>query len=306
MNIGFVILGIGAGLILIIGLFVWFNNFAGPRKSKKEKESKAAEQPSSQQSNTAPPASRAKRMTMNISGLSADGPPIPGASNNRPRNNSNRTNNSSSNGSTSNQRNQQTVIDLADIQARAEPQQPAILHNNMAVNGQQQQQQQMPYFYPPYMMNMPPTSDANGSQVNTPQMAHMPNGYPPMPYPPHPMWMGFNMPPMPGNYNMSMSMPASPTQLHSRSDTQRNQSRNEPSSSQRNESTSRANESSSSNRRRTRNRQQSVYQQPSNFLEDGRMPPELANTNRPQSNRFSTMPPPPSYNEIERDMISHG
>ncbi|KAJ1749314.1 hypothetical protein LPJ79_003807 [Coemansia sp. RSA 1821] len=292
MNIGFVILGIGAGLILIIGVFVWFNNFAGPRKSRKVKESKTEETPK-----PAPPttsASRANRMTMNLAGLSADGPPIPGASGasrasrasrNRPRNNSRNE---------STQHNQ-TVLDLANLQTSSESQ-PAAAPSNMTG-----QQQQMPYFFPPYMMNMPPASDANGSQVNTPQMAHMPNGFPPMPYPPHPMWMGFNMPPMPGNYNMSMSMPASPTQLHNRSDAQRNQSRSE-SSSQRNESSSQRSQSSSN--RRTRNRQQSVYQQPSNYLEDGRMPPELANTNRPQSNRYSTMPPPPSYNEIERDMVS--
>ncbi|KAJ2448237.1 hypothetical protein EV183_005542 [Coemansia sp. RSA 2336] len=290
MNIGFVILGIGAGLILIIGLFVWFNNFAGPRKNRKAEESKPKETPTPAPSTAA---SRANRMTMNLAGLSADGPPIPGASS-RPSNNgrSNESSRSRNNSRTNeSSRHNQTVLDLAHLQASSESQ-PTAASSNMTA------QQQMPFFFPPYMMNMPPSSDANGSQVNTPQMAHMPNGFPPMPYPPHPMWMGFNMPPMPGNYNMSMSMPTSPTQHHSRSDAQRNQSRDDSSGQQ--------SSSQRSSNRRTRNRQQSVYQQPANYLDDSRMPPELASTHRPQSNRYSTMPPPPSYNEIERDMVSRG
>ncbi|KAJ2496620.1 hypothetical protein GGH96_005704 [Coemansia sp. RSA 1972] len=257
MQIGFVILGIAAVFLLIIGAF------CGRKYMEKRRRTQPAKTEAVQMKKTAVPA---KRATMNIAGLSADGPSMTGS--NRIREEHVPPSNS-----------QQTTINLAMLQSRSQEApavQPAVQPETaqpMMAAGQ------MPFMYPPYMMGMPPVSGVNTPQMGTatPQMAHMPNypmGFAPQMWPPFMPHMGQMMANYPPN-TTSVSMPVSPTQTA-------------PPASQ-----------SSSSNRRNRNRNQSIIQPAGNYRPESFMPPEHSDTHRPrQRSNSDDDPPPPSYSMV--------
>ncbi|KAJ1858470.1 hypothetical protein GGH12_005790 [Coemansia sp. RSA 1822] len=256
MQIGFVILGIAAVFLLIIGAFCGRKYMEKHRRTQPTKAEPV-------QKKTMP----AKRATMNISGLSADGPSMP--SNGPMRAEAHPAANT-----------QQTTINLAMLQSR--PQETPVVQPNVAQPNVAQPEPaqpmmpagQMPFMYPPYMMGMPPASGAATPQMGTPQMAHMPAGYP-MGFAPPQMWQAY-MGQMMANYppnTTSVSMPASPTQS--------------------------APPTQSSNRR-NRNRNQSIIQPSGNYRRESFMPPEHSDTHRPRqcSDSNDDDPPPPSYSMV--------
>ncbi|KAJ2524601.1 hypothetical protein GGH20_004050, partial [Coemansia sp. RSA 1937] len=187
MQIGFVILGIAAVFLLIIGAFC-------SRKfmEKRRREKPAAKTETAQKK----PNVAAKRATMNIAGLSADGPSMPGS---RP------TVRAETRVPVSNE--PQTTINLAMLQSR--PQETPVSQPVVQPVVQPESTQpmmpagQMPFMYPPYMMGMAPgtsTPQMGTPQMSTPQMAHMPNGYP----------MGFGAQMWPPFMHMGQMMPNYP------------------------------------------------------------------------------------------------
>ncbi|KAJ2192845.1 hypothetical protein IW139_002025 [Coemansia sp. RSA 353] len=262
MQIGFVILGIAAVFLLIIGAFC-------SRKfmEKRRREKPAAKTETAQKK----PNVAAKRATMNIAGLSADGPSMPGS---RP------TVRAETRVPVSNE--PQTTINLAMLQSR--PQETPVSQPVVQPVVQPETTQpmmpagQMPFMYPPYMMGMAPgtsTPQMGTPQMSTPQMAHMPNGYPmgfgAQMWPPF-MHMGQMMPNYPPN--STVSMPVSPTQP--------------------------APATQSSGNRRNRNRNQSIIQPSGNYRRESFMPPELSDTHRPRqcSQENDDDLPPPSYSVV--------
>ncbi|KAJ2145809.1 hypothetical protein IW136_000841 [Coemansia sp. RSA 678] len=258
MQIGFVILGIAAVFLLIIGAFCGRKYMEKRRREKPAAKTETAQK----KTNVA-----AKRATMNIAGLSADGPLMPSS---RP------TVREETRVPVRNE--PQTTINLAMLQAR--PQETPVSQPVVQPAVQPESTQpmmpagQMPFMYPPYMMGMA-ASGTSTPQMSTPQMAHMPNGYPmgfgTQMWPPF-MHMGQMMP----NYPQSstVSMPASPTQ---------------PEPAPR-----------SSGNRRNRNRNQSIIQPSGNYRRESFMPPELSDTHRPRqcSQENDDDLPPPSYSVV--------
>ncbi|KAJ2663258.1 hypothetical protein IW148_002591 [Coemansia sp. RSA 1199] len=251
MQIGFVILGIAAVFLLIIGAFCGRKYMEKRRRTQPTKAEPV-------QKKTMP----AKRATMNISGLSADGPSMPS--------------NGPMRAEAHPAANTQTTINLAMLQSR--PQETPVVQPNVAQPEPAQPMMpagQMPFMYPPYMMGMPPASGAATPQMGTPQMAHMPAGYP-MGFAPPQMWQAY-MGQMMANYppnTTSVSMPASPTQS--------------------------APPTQSTSNRRNRNRNQSIIQPSGNYRRESFMPPEHSDTHRPRQRSDSNDddPPPPSYSMV--------
>ncbi|KAJ2310682.1 hypothetical protein H4S02_002837 [Coemansia sp. RSA 2611] len=267
-NIAYVILGIGGGLLLIIIAFVWRKRIEQQRAVSGRTTGKTSKETSSGQETVAakkPPRHAPRRVTMNMAGLSADGPASSAAvqrsraqneTASRPEASANMTSLAMLQAAMNNNSNSSQAPTQPTMTAQP---QPAMTTQPAASMPNGMQMPQGAYYYP-YMMPPMPMSGAGSPQVNGAQPPMMPNGQ----HMPFPMWMNPMFPPpgaTPGQHAVSISMPSSPTR------------RNSP----------------------------SAINNPGNYLSDSQMPPDRASTNRPQNRQSAA---PPSYNDSIHHLLA--